>query len=434
MKRKVNMLFSKKDIKTASVGSIIIKFSAVFIAFLNGILLARYLSLDGFGYYILAFSTMTILSVPASLGLPNLIIRYLSKYVVLNDYASIKGLIIKTSQLVFFSILVIYFFAALSYWFWWSSFIPAMRETLLYSFLLLPFISFSALWSAGLRGMKLIVLSELSDILLRNFILLFCIIIFIFIGKEITPQWAILFQIMASIISCATIIMFLRKELYLKLSGVHPQYHKKEWMKQAIPFSVNSGIQVVKTKLLTFVLAIFGTIEAVAIFEVALRGANLVSFTLDALNKAIAPYISSTFEENDIEKLQRIIKNTSRIIFLFSLPVAALFIFGGTKLIVWVFGEKYEMSYVPLVILCIGQLVSALVGSVGVLLNMTGRQAIFSKSNVVALLLNIIFGIILVHYFDSFGAAVIYALVVILQNFYLLFYVRKNLGINTSIF
>ena len=191
---------------------------------------------------------------------------------------------------------------------------------------------------------------------------------------------------------------------------------------------------MVKTKLLLYVLAVFGTIEAVAIFEVALRGANLVSFTLDALNRAIAPYISSTFEKGNMETLQRIIKKTGRIIFISSLPVAVLFIVGGSNLIEWIFGENYGTSYIPLVILCIGQLVSALVGPVGLLLNMTGRQAVFSKSNVVALLTNIILGIVLVIYYDVIGAAIIYALVVIIQNFYLLFYAKRHLKINTSVF
>jgi O-antigen/teichoic acid export membrane protein len=430
----MNRLYFKKNIRTASSGSVIIKFGGVFFAFLNGILLARQLSLEGFGYYILAFSTITVLSVPANLGLPSLITRYLSKYEVSKDYASIKGLLLKTNQTVFISILSIYVVAGALYWFWWGSFQPVLVDTLLYAFLLLPIIAVNALLSATLRGMKLIIISELSDTFFRNFVVFICISAFILSGYEITPQRAIIFQVAGALLGSLVALKFLYSHLLRKLRTITPLYQKREWFKQAIPFSINSGIQVVKTKLLLYVLAVFGTIEAVAIFEVALRGANLVSFTLDALNRAIAPYISSTFEKGNMETLQRIIKKTGRIIFISSLPVAVLFIVGGSNLIEWIFGENYGTSYIPLVILCIGQLVSALVGPVGLLLNMTGRQAVFSKSNVVALLTNIILGIVLVIYYDVIGAAIIYALVVIIQNFYLLFYAKRHLKINTSVF
>ena len=51
--------FSKKSFRYATIGSVSIRFGSAFFAFLNGILLARLLSVEGLGKYVLVFSTIT---------------------------------------------------------------------------------------------------------------------------------------------------------------------------------------------------------------------------------------------------------------------------------------------------------------------------------------------------------------------------------------
>jgi O-antigen/teichoic acid export membrane protein len=431
---KLFSFLSKKDIKSASAGSVIIKFGSAFFAFLNAVLLARYMSVADLGYYVLVFTTMTILSVPATMGLPTLLTRYISKYEVSGDRASIKGLLIKSNKFVLFSTLAIYALAFISYFFWWKKYEPAMVETILYGFLLLPVLGFSALRASALRGLKLVILAELPDTLLRNLWFTLLIVGAIVFKFELTPKYAIIFQVIAAGFSFLLGFIFLNNKLLKKLKSVAPVFHSKEWTKQTIPFSINSGIQIVRSKLLSYVLVIFGSLEAVAIFDVASRGANLVAFTLNALNSAISPFVSSAFEEGNMARLQSIVKKTGRLIFLFSLPVALIFIFGGKTLVSLVFGEEYAASYVPLVILCIGQLLSSMVGSVGLLLSMTGNQKVFSKSNIQMLVLHVIGSIPMVIYFDVMGAAIIFSALLILQNILLLRYIRKKLKINTAIF
>jgi len=426
--------FSKKDIKSATIGSVVIKFGSAFFAFLNGVLLAQFLSIEGFGYYILAFSSMIIISVLTSMGLPYLTTRYISKYVVHNNLSLMKGLIIRTNQFVFVAIFCIYTIIAITYFLWWKKYDTELVETLLFSFLLLPLLGFGGLFSATLRGLKLVILSEIPDTLIRNFIFLICILTSVAVEYPLTPKAAIIFQVFSAAIGFLMGFIFLQQKLFNKLKKITAIYANKEWLIQTIPFSINSGVQIIKTKLLTYVLVIFGSVESVAIFEVAIRGASLVSYSLDALNKAISPFISSAYEKDDINYLQRIIKKTSRIIFIFSLPVALIFILGGSSLVKFIFGEEYGSSYLPLVILCIGQLISALIGSVGLVLNMTNNQRILSKNNISMLLLNVVLSIPIVIYWDVIGAAFVFSGVLILQNFILLAYVRKELHINTSVF
>lgn len=433
IKELLKKILSKRDVKSASIGSISIKFGAAFFAFLNGLLLAQYLTLEGFGYYVLVISTITLLAIPVTAGIPFLITRYISKYNVSNNMSAVKGLLIKTNRFSMFMIIGVYVLAAILYFIWWKNLDAVLVEALKFGFILLPLLGLSALRTAALRGLKYIVLADLPDTLVRNAISCVIISSFILFQIQLTPTKAIIIQIVATSIGFVLGYYFLFKKLWHRIQKVTPTFHTKEWFRQTIPFSVNSGVQIIKTRVLTYLLVIFGSIDAVAIYEIAVRGASLVSFVLDALNNAIAPFVSSSYERQDMKALQNIITKTGRIIFVCSIPVALVFILGGERLLIFVFGEAYGASYWPLFILCIGQIVSSIIGCVGLLLNMTGYQRILSRNNFLFLVVNVIISIPLITYYGAVGAAIVSSFILILQNITLLYYVRKLLNVNPVI-
>ncbi|MBE9490622.1 MAG: oligosaccharide flippase family protein [Bacteroidetes bacterium] len=427
-------IFSSKQIKTAAIGSLVIKFLSALFALFNGILLANLLTVKDFGIYVLAFTTITVISIPVSLGLPNLITRYISKYEITNDVSSIKGLLIRSNQLVVITSLLAIIVAFISYAVWWKSYPMNVVSTFWYSFLLLPLLVFGSLRASALRGLKFIILGQLPDTFLRNLFLTFFLLLAILFDFKIEPQIAMILHAFAAAIAFLIGYFILKNKLLNRLKGETPTYKNKLWLKEAVPFSITSGVQVIKSKLLIYVLAIFGSIEAVAIYDIAMRGASLVAFTLDALNSAISPYISSAFELNQKVSLQRIITKSTRLIFILSLPIALFFIVGGETIISLLFGDKYTIAYIPLAILCVGQLVNSFTGSVGIVLNMTGNQKYLSKNQVQMMLISAILSIPFVIYYDVIGAALVYSFVLILQNIILVVYVKNTLNINTTVF
>ncbi len=430
---KISKIFNSTNIRVSAIGSLGIKFFSAFFAFLNGILLARILSVKDFGIYILAFTTLTVLTVPVSLGLPNLITRYISKYEVYKDKPAIKGLLIKTNLFVAVSCLVAYVLVFVSYFIWWKKYDIIFTETFIYALIGLPFIALGSLRSAALRGLKFVVLGQLPDTFLRNFLFFLGIAFFALVGYNLTPQSAILLLTAATIISFFVGYYFLQIKLLNSLKHIKPTFKSKEWLKESIPFTLTSGIEVIKSKSLTYILAIFGSLEAVAIFEIATRSSALISFTLDGLNSAVAPYISSAFEKKNMESLQRIVTKTTRIVFVFALPVALVFIIGGRPLLDFLYGMEYSVAYWPLVILCLGHLVNAFTGSAGIVLNMTGHQGYLSKNLAVMMVLMLISSIPLVLKYDVLGASIAFSAIFILQNITWVLYIRKNIGINTTI-
>ncbi|MAO07878.1 MAG: hypothetical protein CL596_04115, partial [Alteromonas sp.] len=356
------------------------------------------------------------------------------KYEVLNQFALVKGLLIKSNLIATYITLLVYLLAFVSYFFWWGSYDKMLVETIFYGLLLLPLLSYGSLRSAALKGLRYVILADLPESLLRSLIFSILLLTAQLSGYNLSPKLAMIYQLIAAFIAFVIGYLFLNEKLLKNLKGIRPLYDSKVWIKESIPFSINAAIQIIRTRLLIYLLAIFGSIEAVALFEVATKGANLVSFILNALNSAISPYISKSFEEGNLVYLQKILKVSARIIFVFSLPIALIFIIGGRSLLMYIFGNEYAGSYIPLVILCLGQLVSALTGSVGLLLNMTGHQKYFSRSNLWMLLLNVIFSIPFIVVYDVSGAAFVFSALLVLQNIILYLFVKRRLNLNTTVF
>ncbi|WP_131811160.1 polysaccharide biosynthesis C-terminal domain-containing protein [Aequorivita soesokkakensis] len=427
-------IINSQNIKVSAVGNLMIKFLSAFFTLLTGILMASAMNIEGYGYYVLAFTTVTLLSIPLTMGLPNLIIRYFSIYDSNDQKQEMKGMVIRANQIIFFIFLIILILGYITYLVWWKSYNIEFVNALWFGFILLLFMGLSAIRAAMLTGLKYVVLGQIPDTILKNTLLCLGVFLYYISNNELSPAKAMIIHAIAAGISFVIGHYFLHLKLLGKIKGIKPIYHNKKWFREAIPFSLNSGVQVIRSKSVNYVLAIFGSVEGVAIYDIALRGAGLVSFTLTAINTAIAPYISSAFEKQDLKNLQNIITKTSRIIFVSAIPVTLIFILGGKSLIALMFGSSFKDAYIPLIIMCVGQLVSSIMGSVGLVLSMSGNQKFFTRNNLYITLTNIILSIPFIIYFDVIGAALITAILLIIQNITLFIYLRNKLKINTTIF
>jgi O-antigen/teichoic acid export membrane protein len=129
--------------------------------------------------------------------------------------------------------------------------------------------------------------------------------------------------------------------------------------------------------------------------------------------------------------LQRVITTSTRLIMAVSLPVALILIFWGKEVIGLVFGPQYMGASTALAILCVGQLVNTSVGSVVLVLNMTGHDKQTLIGIAVALILNVSLAIFLVPVWAVDGAAVAFSASMAAWNLILLRSTKKYTGINT---
>jgi O-antigen/teichoic acid export membrane protein len=164
-------------------------------------------------------------------------------------------------------------------------------------------------------------------------------------------------------------------------------------------------------------LGLLGSDEAVAALRVGERGAQFVALSLALVNMVIAPHIVITYRQGNIPRLQQISRQSSRGAFLLALPVALTLIFFGKPLISLVFGPHYaETAYMPMVVLVLGQLFNVAMGSVGILLSMSGHEKSSLLCQAVGLGTTLILGVVLIPPFHELGAAVAVAVGLVVWN------------------
>ncbi|TPV34955.1 hypothetical protein FJ651_05355 [Paucihalobacter ruber] len=179
----------------------------------------------------------------------------------------------------------------------------------------------------------------------------------------------------------------------------------KKIIKVSLPMSISALFILLMQSIDSFFIIKYNSFKELAYYSTAIRITTLVSIVLTSINTIIAPEISENFFKKDFKKLREIIFKASKLNFLLSIPLLlCLLLFPNT--ILGFFGDNYTNAKIALIILCVGQIVNSFCGSVGLYLNMTGKQNELLLLLLLALILNIIFNVILVPKYGINGAAI----------------------------
>jgi len=82
-------------------------------------------------------------------------------------------------------------------------------------------------------------------------------------------------------------------------------------------------------------------------------------------------------------------------------------------------------------ILAVGEFVNVISGSVGYLLQMTGKEKIFRNNVIISSMILVVLGPFVIPFWGVTGAALLTALAVATQNLLSVYQVKKELGFNT---
>ena len=123
-----------------------------------------------------------------------------------------------------------------------------------------------------------------------------------------------------------------------------------------------------------------------------------------------------------MKEMQKIIKNSTRIIFIISLSTLILLcVFSGP--ILELFGPKYLVANQALLILLFAQFFNSISGPGAIYLNMTKRQSTLNKILFSGLIINVILNFYLIPDFGINGAAMATFISLIFWNILIIIYV-----------
>ena len=397
------------------------------------VVLARVLGPKGYGEYSLAFSWMALIAIPAQIGLPTLVVREVAKYQITGRWDMLRGLLRWSNWTALFISLGIGLMSGICSWVLLSETRPDLEKTFLSALLLVPIIALGNLRGAVLRGLRFIVYGQIPEMVLRpGFLLLLLLGATAWIG-DITPQIAMSLHVIAGLAAFILGAMFLMLVLPPEARQVKPNFETVFWIRSLVPLTLLAGMQVVNAQIGIVMLGWFGSNEQVGIYRVAVQGAYLVAFSLVVVNMALAPNISRLHAIQDREKLQQLTTISARLVFAMALPIClVLMIFGG-YILTLLFGSGYEAAHVAFAILCLGHLINAGLGSVDMLLNMTGNEGATTRGFTIATMTNLGLGLLLIPRFDITGAAVAASCSVVVWSGLLYIQVYRKLGVKSGI-
>jgi O-antigen/teichoic acid export membrane protein len=417
------------------IGSAGLKIAHAGIGFVTAIVMAKMLGPSGYGTYAFVMALVAFLAIPSELGIPGLAVREIAVTHARKEWNRMRGFIIRAHQMIgLLSILLVVLALALAT-FLGSRLDPVKLKCMGLGLILVPLISLGSLRGAMLRGLRKVILGQLPEQVIRPLLLLALVIPLGLLGeKYATPLAVMIAQILATAGSfCCGMYLFIRNRP-AELGSARPTFETSTWLRSALPFGMTAALQLVNGRTDILTLGFFRTDAEVGIYRVAVQMAALVIFGLQAVNAIQGPHIAHLYASGDKVRLQKMVTRSSQAVLLYALPVVLMIVLSGKWIIRTFFGPEFEAAYWPLVILCVGQLVNASIGSVASLLNMTGHERDTTRSIFIGATLNVALNLLLTPVWGMIGAAVATGVTLMTWNLVMWRKVHARIGIEASPF
>lgn len=272
------------------------------------------------------------------------------------------------------------------------------------------------------RALDKIIISEIF----RNFYrhIFFLVFLFGILFYEKLDLLVDVFLISYIILGAVSTLVLLLKFGRISGEGISEIIPLKSILSRSLPMSVSSISFLIMQSIDVIFIGKFLELRFAAYYAVAVKLTLMIALALSSVNAVYASKISELFARKDIITLKQHIKKASRLIFVITIP-AILVLLLFSKTLLGFFGAEYQQASTALTILLIGQVFNALCGSVGMYMDMTGKQQIFQKIIVSALVVNIVLNWILIPKYGMIGAAFATALSTILWNVFGAAYLLK---------
>lgn len=398
-----------------------------------GVLLARWLGPNEYGIYAFILSIVTLLSLPSSIGIPNLLLREVSIEKTRNNISAMKGLFIWSSVTVFsLSMLIILMSLLLYIFFFKDKFDPEHVRVFFMALPLIPILSLSNTFCSYIRGLNFTKASQISSFFRQESILLLLLVTYFIYKDKINSFDAYFINVTCSFLALVVALYVLIRTVQKGTFNVKSSYRIKYWFYCTVPFAVVYGMQIINNRADSLMLGFLDTSEAVAYYDIAMRGAELLLFFQIALNMTIAPLISKYYAEGNYKELSTLITKTVRILALISIPIFIVMMYFGDVFIEILFGDVYLFGIFAFKILLLSHLINILTGPCDLILNMCGHEKLTMVGVGIAATVNIILNSILIPKYGLSGACFATLVSTITWNLLLMYFVRDKLGLDSS--
>ncbi|MFO7971299.1 MAG: DUF368 domain-containing protein, partial [Desulfobacterales bacterium] len=364
--------------------SLILKIIYTGISFLIAVALARLLGAEGYGIYAYAYAVVILLALPAHAGLPNLVVRETARGMAANQPSRVQGIWRWSARLAGLISLTLALLTSLVLIIWKGGRMGAGEWTMAWALALIPLVALGNLRGAALRGLHRIVSGQLPGFVIRPALFLLLLGGLALVdNRQFNPPQAMALHVLAAAIAFGAGVWLLWRNMPQPVRQAQPRFEGRAWFASTLPLAFIASMQLVNNHADILVLGFFKPSDQVGIYRVAVQVAALSSFGLQAVNAVVAPRFAKLYTQGNMERLQRLVTGSARVVFVFNLLTVVFFFALGRPLLGLVFGGVFVNSYVPLVILMAGQMVNSAAGSVAFLLGFVLAFLVSGETSIV---------------------------------------------------
>ena len=430
--KNVKSFFLKNNLFNKSIKVLFLRILGVLIFFSLTLFLTNLYPANLVGRYDFSRSFLMFLGAIVVLGMQQSIIYYSGYYASKNELYKLKAVYLKMLKIMLFISLIIAFsFLIIDNGFLNTFFQKNVSGIIIKTISALFFYGLTVLNIEVFRAIDKIFISEAFRNIFRYIFFLIAIVFLFYIGnKSYLLDVFLLNFVFLGVLSTSLLAFFFNR--YQSDNGMNTNKNIgfKNIIKRSSPMAISSIAFILMQSIDVVLLGKFTNFKMVAYYAVTVKLTMFISLALTSVNAVLAPKISELFALGQHQKLKVSIRNGTRLIFALTIPaIAVLFIFSNY--ILNFFGKEYVVAKNTLFILLLGQAVNALCGSVGIYMNMTGKQNILQVLLISALFINLILNWILIPKYGILGAAIATSISTVFWNIIGATYLYKKDKIKT---
>jgi len=422
----------KERFISGSFCSLLFKLAGAFLGLVVYGLLARMLSVDEFGMFLLVVSITTFIATVVQAGMSKTALKLIAEALAKKNHE-------RASHVLRYTLRFILVFGAFTISLWSAGANDLVSLRMFQSPKMAELGWLTACWFVLFAVLRYFSESfcVIQDFLRSNFFSgtatsMFSVSIFgiYYLNHwELNLHMAVMVTLLSTLLAVIVAGVMLNRRIPLK--GKTRLVHGAEIWPIAWPVLFANLTVFVGNQADLWILGIFVPKEELALYGAALRTILLITLAPMIINSVVQPMIVELYSQGEKRRLERLLRTTAAATFVPSVCLLIAVIFAGDYLLGFVFGQEFTGGALVLTILCSGRTVAVFSGSCGQCLMLGGYQRAMMITSLIFVLMSVTFALITVNQYGIIGVATSFAVGTVLQNLTQAMLVRYKMGVST---
>gem|GEM_PF-2353169 len=424
-----------KRLKTGTFFGLILQGGVGLLSIAVAGILARMLDAVELGIFFLCITLVRFVAILTGFGLSEGIQKFVGISFENGNWAETRSVLKKTAWLFTVSTVIV----SISFMLLWPYLVTGMLDdalSLAMGMIVIGLIVFRALEQIGAAYFRAIQKQILGLFFLgtpRELLFVVTLLVAWFMSGSLNLQNALVLYFSGGILITIALALIFRRTLYGHATADENKTGISigDYASFCWPVVLHLSLVTLFNSVDMWVLGIYREMEDVSLYGAALRLVILIPFTLHVINLVLPSMVAALSHRGKIKQLSLLARTASTWSFLLGGFICLVFILFGDLILQLVYGPAFEEGLYVLIILAIGQVINATCGSPGVVLQMTGHQALLMRITLLTTTINIIFNVLVVERYGAVGVASVTAFSLFIQNVASTYYAYKKVGVVT---